>query len=70
MYRMYITDCLRGLVGGESVPRYVDLVDLLKSGRKETETAEQIIERLSDRLDKIGGEKNGGNVREYDQDRG
>lgn len=53
LYKAYVTDALKILVGGER--RYVDIVKQAYS--KETkETASEIIERLSSGLDALGGE--------------
>lgn len=62
---MYITDCLKILVGGE-IPRYNDLIKRSYNGDKETESAEQIISRLSEGLDKLGGESGGDTIRNDD----
>lgn len=57
---MYVTDCLRASIGGGETPRYVDLVGMLNNKEhKEVETAEQVIKRLSDGLNRLGGEKHG-----------
>lgn len=67
IYKIYITDCLRILIGGETpIPRYVDLIQQSQEGEKETETAEQIKARLCARLDALGGEANGDAVRNDD----
>lgn len=54
LYKVYITDCLRALVGGNP-KRYCDIVESLYKQEKETESAEDIIERLSKKLDALGG---------------
>ncbi len=69
MYRMYVTDSLRLLVGGETpIPRYVDLINRSYGEERETESAEEIKARLCARLDELGGENNADIVRDDDQD--
>lgn len=69
LYKVYVTDCLKILVGGEFM-RYNDIVEsLYNHDNKEIESAEEIIERLSARLDELGGgESNVGDVRNQDTD--
>lgn len=62
---MYVTDCLRFLIGGKAV-RYVDLIDGLYAGRRVSneESAEDIIKRMSAGLEALreGGESDGDTI--------
>ena len=53
---MYVTDCLRILIG--SNVRYVDLIST-DNNEESTESAESIIKRISEGLDRIGGGNSG-----------
>lgn len=60
MYRVYVTDMLKGLVEAEhrlrgsniEIPRYYDLEN--KKSQKKEKTAEEIISNVSDVLEKLG----------------
>jgi len=66
IYRMYVTDVLRA---GKDYPRWIDLVEQAYDRDENKETAEEIVSRLSERLDKLGGEEDVDAVRPDDQDR-
>lgn len=65
IYKMYVTDVLRA---GRDIPRWIDLIEQ-SYGDENKETAEEIVSRLSEGLDKLGGEEDGDAVRSDDQDR-
>ena len=60
-YKIYVTDCLKVLIGGENVPRYIDLIKN-NNDAEPKETAEQIIDRISRGLDRLGGDKENANT--------
>lgn len=62
---MYVTDVLRA---GKDIPRWIDLVEQ-SYGDENKETAEEIVSRLSEGLDRLGGEEDVDAVRSDDQDR-
>lgn len=64
---MYVTDVLRA---GKDIPRWIDLVEQsYDNDENNKETAEEIVSRLSEGLDKLGGEEDVDAVRSDDQDR-
>ena len=65
IYKMYVTDVLRA---GRDIPRWIDLIEQ-SYGDENKETAEEIVSRLSEGLDRLGGEEDGDAVRSDDQDR-
>lgn len=67
IYKMYVTDVLRA---GKDIPRWIDLVEQsYDNDENNKETAEEIVSRLSEGLDKLGGEEDVDAVRSDDQDR-
>lgn len=65
MYRTYVTDCLKIMINGNV--RYADIVGRLKHPEeRETESAESIIQRISNGLDRIGGKKENVNTEQLD----
>ena len=65
LYKVYMTDCIKELVGGDFL-RYIEFVENLYNTKEETESAESVIKRLSEGLDRLGGEDNVGNERSAD----
>lgn len=59
VYKTYLTEVLRGIgkqVGVEFSKSYHDLIESMKPQKEETRTADEVIDGIKDKLQKIRGD--------------